>query len=771
MANLPWSSNEVKQATEILSKFDRIIDALPTISHALRRNVTANSLKAAFLYRRGEGVQAPSSYLGRPSFPAPVRSRAVEEEDDLGELEEELDQLEDEEDEDPLEKHIRAREARTAKSREKELLERLREAQERQSVLAALDQPFKPLRIKAREKTSGLREGTAVILASDWHVEEVVDPQKVAGRNSYNLAIAKRRCQRFFEGITSLNSFTRNKFSIRDVILWLGGDLMTGFIHEELVETNDLGPIETILELRTMLVGGIDYLLQDPKIESLKIPCSFGNHGRCHDDQTELLTADGWKSYDQLAVGDLVATYDMSTGQTVWQPLQDVYVDHYEGSMVKVDTATADFMVTPHHRMVVRSHKGEDQFIEMQDFVAKGTMGSYNWPKCAAGQDEELSGVLDDELRLLGWIMTDGSYATMDSGVRAIRLYQSKPQGVECLKGLLQKMGVEHGVHVRPRKPPVILGRQVQSTLEENTFSLTVQASQRFLELMPSKREVPAWMRELSRRQFSVFLDGLMAGDGHARTREGKGEERVLYGERDVLSSIQMLAVTNGIAARLREDNRGNYILSLPTSVRGHINDWEGSVKTVPYCGTIWCGTVANGTLITRRNGIPLVSGNTTHKRRSKTGAENSYEWLLYNILKLHYQNEPRVEFAVDKSAHQYVDAYDFRLHFHHGDTVRSMGGVGGISIPLNKRIPKWDNVLHSDYHHVGHFHTFIDLGRTVVNGSLIGYSEYAFDCGFDYEVPQQAYYVLDSKRGKCLPTPIWVDDDAALHNQLKKAV
>jgi hypothetical protein len=159
---------------------------------------------------------------------------------------------------------------------------------------------------------------------------------------------------------------------------------------------------------------------------------------------------------------------------------------------------------------------------------------------------------------------------------------------------------------------------------------------------------------------------------------------------------------------------------------------------------------------------VPCCYGNhgrTTQKRRIATGAVNSFEWLMYQILKDRFRDEPRVEFDCGKSAHQYVRVHDRTLHFHHGDEVRFLGGVGGLAVPLGRRIPKWDNVIQSDYHHVGHFHQFLDLGHTLVNGSLMGYNAYAMSIGADFEEPRQAFYLLDAKRGKTCVSPIWVKE------------
>jgi hypothetical protein len=131
----------------------------------------------------------------------------------------------------------------------------------------------------------------------------------------------------------------------------------------------------------------------------------------------------------------------------------------------------------------------------------------------------------------------------------------------------------------------------------------------------------------------------------------------------------------------------------------------------------------------------------------------------MYCQIAQYFEDDPRVRVLADPSAHQYAKAYDFDLHFHHGDETSYHGGVGGITIPLNKAVAQWDIVRRCHYHHFGHWHQYTDTGRIVVNGSLIGYSAYAMAIKAAPEIPQQAFYLLDSKRGKTAKSPIWVSD------------
>ncbi|MEW6209778.1 MAG: hypothetical protein AB1631_15550, partial [Acidobacteriota bacterium] len=49
---------------------------------------------------------------------------------------------------------------------------------------------------------------------------------------------------------------------------------------------------------------------------------SYIEVGECVPVDTEILTIDGWKTYDELAVGDLVMSYDIGNDEMVWTPVQ-----------------------------------------------------------------------------------------------------------------------------------------------------------------------------------------------------------------------------------------------------------------------------------------------------------------------------------------------------------------------------------------------------------------------------------------------------------------
>lgn len=149
--------------------------------------------------------------------------------------------------------------------------------------------------------------------------------------------------------------------------------------------------------------------------------------------------------------------------------------------------------------------------------------------------------------------------------------------------------------------------------------------------------------------------------------------------------------------------------------------------------------------------------GRMTIDKRIATAAQHNLEYFLYLFLRDRWKEEERLSFHVSKAMVKYVRLWGYTLRFTHGDAINYGGGIGGITIPVNKAISQWDTVVKADITHIGHFHQQMNLPHLACNGSLIGYSPYSMHIKARLEKPRQNFYVLDSKEGMCLSTPIWV--------------
>lgn len=159
---------------------------------------------------------------------------------------------------------------------------------------------------------------------------------------------------------------------------------------------------------------------------------------------------------------------------------------------------------------------------------------------------------------------------------------------------------------------------------------------------------------------------------------------------------------------------------------------------------------------------VPTNHGNhgrSTEFMRIQSAASNSWEYLLYRNLERRYAKEKRIRFQVAEGYHNYLDVFNFKIRFHHGDSLRYNGGSGGIFIPANKAISEWDRGIRADLDVFGHFHQLVFSTKFVCNGSLIGYGPYALSIKASPEDAQQAFFLVDKNRNRItMRAPIFVD-------------
>lgn len=120
--------------------------------------------------------------------------------------------------------------------------------------------------------------GVPCVLASDWHYDEVVDPGQINGVNEYNREIANRRIRSFVEATTDILTQHMVRPEYPGIVLALGGDMISGEIHEELATTNEAPALASVAELFGKLGWVIEQLAG--AFGSVFVPCVTGNHGR-----------------------------------------------------------------------------------------------------------------------------------------------------------------------------------------------------------------------------------------------------------------------------------------------------------------------------------------------------------------------------------------------------------------------------------------------------------------------------------------------------------
>lgn len=165
-----------------------------------------------------------------------------------------------------------------------------------------LDQADIPAWIETPRKTA-LAPGVPTLFLSDLHWGEVVHASQINGVNSYSMAIARQRMQTCVDTAIQLLGILSPKMDYPGIVVPLGGDMISGNIHEELQATNEMNTMPCVLDLYGVLVGVINHMADT--FGAVFLPCVTGNHGR---DTFKIYSKDrhhtsfDWLLYQFLAV-------------------------------------------------------------------------------------------------------------------------------------------------------------------------------------------------------------------------------------------------------------------------------------------------------------------------------------------------------------------------------------------------------------------------------------------------------------------------------------
>ena len=160
--------------------------------------------------------------------------------------------------------------------------------------------------------------GVPILFVSDLHWGEVVHPSQINGVNRYNLDIAHTRMNRLASTAVHLLEIISPKMDYPGLVMPLGGDMISGNIHDELSASNELNTMPTVLDLFGKLSGLIKFMAD--RFGNVFLPCVTGNHGR---DTTKIWAKDrhhtsfDWLLYCILAKhfeGDKRVTFQIPDG-------------------------------------------------------------------------------------------------------------------------------------------------------------------------------------------------------------------------------------------------------------------------------------------------------------------------------------------------------------------------------------------------------------------------------------------------------------------------
>ncbi len=153
----------------------------------------------------------------------------------------------------------------------------------------------------------------------------------------------------------------------------------------------------------------------------------------CVDEETEVLTKEGWKKYNEIKKGDYIPTIDLQRKDIDFQPIEDITIWDFDDEAIRFEGQNFDLLMTPDHRCIYTTrNKNEWKIKQAKDIEKKDLL-----PLSAEWRGLYKSDFNDALVELIGWIITEGNIYDDDPKTRRWLKKNQKEKTRECKYGLV----------------------------------------------------------------------------------------------------------------------------------------------------------------------------------------------------------------------------------------------------------------------------------------------------------------------------------------------
>jgi hypothetical protein len=351
--------------------------------------------------------------------------------------------------------------------------------------------------------------------------------------------------------------------------------------------------------------------------------------GGCFRPDTEILTDEGWKFFPELTGDEKVLT--LNGDQSEWGPITQIHAYQHDGLLFEYESNQTSFSITANHQLVIRrdaTNPASGYRIIRYDeapknFVLRGT-GEWSGSNPETIVFESRKAMphggehyrrwefdYGDWAELVGWFVSEGC------------AFQEKREGARWRVNISQNVGVKYD------RIAALLGRMGISWYAPSSrpaLEFSINAVGRWLAdecgTGAANKRIPRSIKESSPAALRRFLEAYQLGDG---SKNANG--CVHYGttSRQLVDDLQEVQAKLGTTSQWRRGHaagtqfvvggrsvvreRDGYIV---TQRQRAMDRWvsKKNVREVPYSGMVYCVSTPHRTIMVRRNGKCMWSGN-----------------------------------------------------------------------------------------------------------------------------------------------------------------
>lgn len=343
----------------------------------------------------------------------------------------------------------------------------------------------------------------------------------------------------------------------------------------------------------------------------------------CVTKDTEILTTAGWKRYNEVSAGDKVLSYSIERQLIEEDTIQAIHIYNEPTEVVEFKSPTFSAASTRNHRWVVCTSKETPHIKTTQD-IERHKWSDFPILRVGNNKFSEYN-ISDDELKLLGWVLTDGS--TSQGGI-TLSQSTTNPKNAAVYKDMittLDKLGLEYTDHVH--------GNQ-----EHSIYLGACDYTKQLAKAYEHRVLKPELVSNLSQRQCRVLMQAMLQGDGQGvdgtGAPVGNNNAVLTCNSQEKVDIFQYLVFRAGYASSSKKympedynqsksantvyESVGNtspirmknpcYAVTVYNIIRAHI--YEHHKHSMIAEDGVWCVSTSNQTWVARRDGKVYITGN-----------------------------------------------------------------------------------------------------------------------------------------------------------------
>jgi len=321
---------------------------------------------------------------------------------------------------------------------------------------------------------------------------------------------------------------------------------------------------------------------------------------QCLSEDTEILTSEGWKGYEDIKVGEEIKTFNLKTGKIENKNVLKMFKRDYKGEMYNLKNRIQDQLISPEHR-IVRKNFNSDSFVleKIEDTVK--LKSPFIVPVAGENGNKDAK-ITDEQIKLMAWIIAEGTVERPGDNYRSchrVSIYQSKNKNKENydeIVSLLDHFKLKYSTY-----SSVGLGSAVERLRIDAKSSKTIHD---WFKTRDNIHFIPECLVNMSQRQSQLFLETYLRADGIE-------DCKIATTDPELLNGLQIIAVNAGygFTVRERKPTIGKKIIYILRLIK-HRETYIQKVKKIKYDGVVWCPTTENETVVARRNGKVFITGN-----------------------------------------------------------------------------------------------------------------------------------------------------------------